>query len=64
MTAPLPHNEHAMQFFKTAVPWGDGGVSRAPEEIANAAVWLTSDEASWVTGVAFLLMEDRYSVHA
>jgi NAD(P)-dependent dehydrogenase (short-subunit alcohol dehydrogenase family) len=63
MTEALLHNEHAMQFLKTAVTWGDGGVSRGPEEVANAAVWLASDEASWVTGVA-LPVDGGYSVHA
>jgi NAD(P)-dependent dehydrogenase (short-subunit alcohol dehydrogenase family) len=30
-------------------PWGELGLS---EDIAKAAVWLASDEAAWVTGVA------------
>ncbi|KAK4143712.1 short-chain dehydrogenase [Dichotomopilus funicola] len=63
MTAPVLAHDEALAFFKTAVPWGDGGVSRGPEEIANAAVWLASDETSWVTGVA-LPVDGGYSVHA
>jgi NAD(P)-dependent dehydrogenase (short-subunit alcohol dehydrogenase family) len=38
-----------MDSFTTAVPMGRRGL---PEEIANAALFLASDEASFITGVA------------
>ncbi len=63
MTAPMLQNEPVMGFLKAAVPWGEGGISRGPEEVAHAAVWLASDEASWVTGVA-LPVDGGYSIHA
>jgi 3-oxoacyl-[acyl-carrier protein] reductase len=44
--------EHSPNFYEMArasVPFGRLGV---PEEVADAAVWLVSERASWVTGVA------------
>lgn len=63
MTAPMLQSEEVVGFFKSAVPWGEGGVGKGPEEIANAAVWLASNEAGWVTGVA-LPVDGGYTVHA
>ncbi len=63
MTIPMLQNEPVLGFLKAAVPWGEGGISRGPEEVAHAAVWLASDEASWVTGVA-LPVDGGYSIHA
>ena len=37
------------EFAKTAIPMGRMG---APEEVAEAVVWLCSDSASYITGVA------------
>ena len=37
------------EFAKTAIPMGRMG---APEEIAEAVIWLCSDSASYITGIA------------
>lgn len=45
----LPNSEEAWDEFSTAQPMGRLGT---PEECADAALWLVSDEARFVTGVA------------
>jgi len=33
----------------------DQGMPMAPEEVTNAALWLASDAASYMTGAAFVI---------
>ncbi|KAK3682406.1 hypothetical protein B0T22DRAFT_471001 [Podospora appendiculata] len=64
MTIPLLQNDNSVSFFKAAVPWeGEVGISKGPEEIANAAIWLASEETGWVTGVA-LPVDGGFAIHA
>jgi 3-oxoacyl-[acyl-carrier protein] reductase len=43
------HNPAFYELARASIPFGRMGV---PEEVADAAVWLVSERASWVTGVA------------
>lgn len=43
------HNPAFYEMAKSSIPFGRLGV---PEEVADAAVWLVSERAAWVTGVA------------
>lgn len=46
----LPDKDAAMKMVTQQVPLGRVG---QPEDVANAIVYLASDEASWVTGIEF-----------
>ncbi|KAK3332185.1 putative 2-(R)-hydroxypropyl-CoM dehydrogenase [Cercophora scortea] len=64
MTTSLLQNDATVSFFNAAVPWeGEVGVSKGPKEIANAAIWLASEETGWVTGVA-LPVDGGFAIHA
>ena len=43
------HNPTFYELARASIPFGRMGT---PEEVADAAVWLVSERASWVTGVA------------
>jgi len=43
------HNPAFYEMARASIPFGRLGV---PEEVADAAVWLVSERAAWVTGVA------------
>lgn len=43
------HNPAFHEMARASIPFGRLGV---PEEVADAAVWLVSERAAWVTGVA------------
>ncbi|KAK4161306.1 hypothetical protein QBC43DRAFT_291963 [Cladorrhinum sp. PSN259] len=62
MTLPMLQNQDVAAHLRETVPWGEGGLTRGPEEIAHAAVWLASEEAGWVTGV-ILPVDGGFAIH-
>ncbi|NOZ70902.1 MAG: SDR family oxidoreductase [Chloroflexi bacterium] len=50
MTERLRHDEAQMQRWRAEIPLGRLGL---PEEVASLCLWLSSDAASYVTGVAW-----------
>lgn len=57
MTAKLSEAKEAMDMLVRATPMGRLG---QPEEVANAILFLASDEASYITG-AKLVIDGGYS---
>ncbi len=57
MTAKLSEAKEAMDMLVRATPMGRLG---QPEEVANAILFLASDEASYITG-AELVIDGGYS---
>ena len=49
MTKDLFDDAQISAFMRASTPWWNGG---AVNDVAKAAVFLASDDASWVTGVA------------
>jgi NAD(P)-dependent dehydrogenase (short-subunit alcohol dehydrogenase family) len=56
LAGALGGTEESLQLVRTALV-GFQPIRRSglPEDIANAALWLSSDEASFVTGQAFII---------
>ena len=45
-------NAETLNIMKATTPWGELG---RPAEVAKAAVFLSSDDAAWVTGIGMFV---------